>query len=143
MGFLASGKMVVARILVSLNNREGLREFLNLIDLRCTRVQILDYEGVPFYCRRCHEYDHVVKDYLKYFRRCLGHSTHEVMRQGREHQDATREFSSSSVSNSVGPPSPTPASLQDSSTTDQLESFGDALALIPTIGDEACTEHSP
>jgi hypothetical protein len=56
---------------------------------------------------------------------------------------ATREFSSSSVSNSVGTPSPTPTSLQDSSTTDQLEPVGDALALIPTVGDEACTDHSP
>jgi hypothetical protein len=50
-GFIASGEMAVARILVSLNIREGLREFLNLTDLGCTRVQILDYEGVPFRCR--------------------------------------------------------------------------------------------
>jgi hypothetical protein len=40
MSFLASGNMVVARILVSLNIREGLREFINLTDLGRTRVQI-------------------------------------------------------------------------------------------------------
>jgi hypothetical protein len=39
----------VARILISLNIQEGLQEFLNLTDLGRTRVQILDYEGVPFH----------------------------------------------------------------------------------------------
>jgi hypothetical protein len=62
MGFVESGEMSVARILVLLNIREGLKEFLNLTDLGRTRVQILDYEGVPFHCRRCHEYGHIVKD---------------------------------------------------------------------------------
>jgi hypothetical protein len=62
MGFIDSGEMVVARILVLLNIREGLKEYLNLTDLGRTRVQILDYEGVPFRCRRCHEYGHIIKD---------------------------------------------------------------------------------
>jgi hypothetical protein len=62
MGFLESREMSVARILVLINIREGLMEFLNLIDLGRTRVPILDYEGVPFRCRRCHEYGHIVKD---------------------------------------------------------------------------------
>jgi hypothetical protein len=62
MDFIDSGEMSVARILVLLNIREGLKEFLNLTYLGRTRVQILDYEGVPFRCRRCHEYGHIVKD---------------------------------------------------------------------------------
>ena len=33
MGFIDTGEMSVARILVSLNIREGLREFLNLTDM--------------------------------------------------------------------------------------------------------------
>jgi hypothetical protein len=55
--------MAVARILVLLNIREGLKEFLNLTDLGRTRVQILDYKGIPFHCRICHEYGHIIKDY--------------------------------------------------------------------------------
>jgi hypothetical protein len=62
MGFLEYGEMLVARILVLLNIREGIREFLNLTDLGRIRVQILDYEGVPFRCRRCHEYGNIVKE---------------------------------------------------------------------------------
>jgi hypothetical protein len=61
-GFLETGEMVVARILVLLNLREGLKEFLNLTDLGITRVQILAYEGIPFRCKRCHEYRHIIKD---------------------------------------------------------------------------------
>jgi len=62
MGFIESGEMSVARILVSLNIWEGLWEFLNLTNLGRTRTQILDYEGVPFQCRRYHEYGHVFMD---------------------------------------------------------------------------------
>jgi hypothetical protein len=68
MGFIESREMLVERILVLLNIREGLREFLNLADLGRTRVQILDYEGVPFQCRRCHEYGHVFMDCLNSMR---------------------------------------------------------------------------
>jgi len=62
MGFIDSGEMEVARTLVLLNISEGLKEYLNLKDLGRTTVQILDYEGVPFHYRRCHEYGHIIKD---------------------------------------------------------------------------------
>jgi hypothetical protein len=62
MGFIDSWEMAVARILILLNIREGLKEYLNLTDLERTRVQILDYEGVPFCCSRCHEYGHIIKE---------------------------------------------------------------------------------
>ena len=39
---------VSGRILVLLNIREGIREFFNMTNLGRIRVQILDYEGVPF-----------------------------------------------------------------------------------------------
>jgi hypothetical protein len=74
MSFLFSGNMTIARILVSLNIKEGLREFINLTNLGRTRVQILDYEGVPFHCRHCHEYGHVVKYCSKPFSRRHDHN---------------------------------------------------------------------
>jgi hypothetical protein len=98
---------------------------------------------MPFHCRRCHECDHVVKDCPKTFRRRSGHYTHEVRRQGREHQAANGEISSSLVSNLVGTPSPTPTTFQDSSTTDQLKSTENALTLVPKNVDEARSDHSP
>jgi hypothetical protein len=52
----------MARILVLLNIKEGLTKFLNLKYLGRTRAQMLDYEWVPFRCRRFHEYGHIVKD---------------------------------------------------------------------------------
>jgi len=32
------------------------------VDQNSTFLQCLDYEGVPFHCRRCHEYNHILKD---------------------------------------------------------------------------------
>jgi len=71
MGFIESGEMSVERILVLLNIREGIKEFLNLTYLGRTRLQILDYEGVPFHCRRWHEYEHIVKDYKSTMEECM------------------------------------------------------------------------
>jgi len=48
----------VARILVSINLREGLAEQINLIRGTESIPQILDYENVPFRCRRCYVYGH-------------------------------------------------------------------------------------
>lgn len=52
----------VARILVSLNVREGLVEDMKLSWGPYTFVQNLDYEYVPFRCRRCHAYGHPVAE---------------------------------------------------------------------------------
>jgi hypothetical protein len=50
----------VARILVNLNVREGLGEEVDLRWGRYTHTQRLDYENVPFRCRRCHQYGHLI-----------------------------------------------------------------------------------
>jgi hypothetical protein len=60
MSFIYSREMGVSRILVNLNLREGLLEYLNLISGGQSFKKKLDYEGIPFMCRRCHQYDHNV-----------------------------------------------------------------------------------
>ena len=52
----------MAQILVHLDTRDGLVEAYNLHFNDMVRVQILDYEGVPFRCRRCHEVGHLYKE---------------------------------------------------------------------------------
>jgi len=143
MGFLDTGEMSMARILVSLNIKEGLREYINLTDLGWTSVKILDYEGVPFQCRRCHEYGHIVMDCKK---SSQGHSSHhsfDVSRLIHERQEDNRGNSSSLVSNAVGTQSPTSTNLSISSTAGQHVPVGDTLALVPSLGDEACSYCSP
>jgi hypothetical protein len=64
----------VARILVSLNFREGFLGELNLISGEKSLKQILDYEGVPFRCRRCHQYGHIANECSLSFSREIGGS---------------------------------------------------------------------
>ena len=45
----------VARILVSLNIRTSCQDHISLICETKTRKQLLDYEGIPFQCHKCHE----------------------------------------------------------------------------------------
>lgn len=55
--------MAYACILVHLDTREGLVESLKLQWQGIIRLQKLDYEGVPFRCRRCHEVGNLYKDF--------------------------------------------------------------------------------
>ena len=91
MRFIDTREMSVEIIMVSLNIGEGLREFLNLTDLRRTRVQILDYEGEPFRCRRCHEYGHIVMDCKKSSRGRFGSRSSDVTRPIQERQEDNEE----------------------------------------------------
>ena len=52
----------VARILVEVNIREGLPETIDLDWGPDIITQPLDYENVPFWCRRCHAYGHPVSE---------------------------------------------------------------------------------
>ena len=53
-------EMMMARILVLLDLREGLASDVCL-DTKYGKVtQILEYEGVPFRCHRCHSDEHLV-----------------------------------------------------------------------------------
>ena len=58
LSFLETKEKKVARILVNLNIREGLAESIILEWGPDPITQILDYENVPFRCRRCHVYGH-------------------------------------------------------------------------------------
>lgn len=59
--YVQTKKRALARILVHLDTREGLEEKITLKWRHYTRIQILDYEGVSFRCRRCHKVGHVFK----------------------------------------------------------------------------------
>lgn len=60
--YVESRSRTLARILVHLDTRDGLEEKITLHWGRYARVQILDYEGVPFKCRRCHRVGHLFKE---------------------------------------------------------------------------------
>ena len=51
----------VVFILVSLNIRTNLQENLNLISGNSIKRHILDYEGIPFRCHRCHATGNLAK----------------------------------------------------------------------------------
>jgi len=65
MSFLETLEQRVARILVNINLREGLAERINLDWGPVIIPQLLDYENVPFRCRRCHEYGHPASECSK------------------------------------------------------------------------------
>ena len=52
----------VARILVSINIRNGLPGAMRINWKEYSHLQTLDYENVPFCYRRCHEYGHLAID---------------------------------------------------------------------------------
>ena len=62
LSFVETKEKKVARILVNINLREGLAESINLDWGPVIIPQILDYENVPFRCRRCHVYGHMVSE---------------------------------------------------------------------------------
>lgn len=57
--YLRTHECGVARILVSLNPREGLADAINLKYRDIEFFQILDYENLPFRCHCCHQYGHL------------------------------------------------------------------------------------
>jgi len=59
--FVQSKNRTLARILVHLDTREGLGEKITLQWGKFIKVQILNYEGVPFRCWRCHRVGHIFK----------------------------------------------------------------------------------
>lgn len=147
MGFIDSAEMSVARIMVLLNIREGLKEFHNLTHLGRTRIQILDYEGVPFYCKRCHEYGHIVKDCKSTMKeRRNNHSTSENrVDKGISASLGASTPSSGSSTRGTNPCEPAASRIVEAETSTTQE--GDTLALIPARRDvsasKACSEPIP
>jgi len=62
LSFLKTHVKQVARILVNINIREGLLETINLVWGPEVISQILDYENIPFRCRRYHAYGHPISE---------------------------------------------------------------------------------
>jgi len=60
--YIETKKKKIARILVNINVRDGLGEELDMTLGTVCHTQKLDYENVPFRCRRCHEYGHLVAE---------------------------------------------------------------------------------
>lgn len=60
--FSERGKTVFVRILVHPDTRKGLFESLLLQWRGYSRLQKLDYKGVPFRCRRCYEVGHLCNE---------------------------------------------------------------------------------
>jgi hypothetical protein len=59
----STGKMSMAHILVSLNIRKGLAEEIELSWGDKSIMKKLDYEGIPFKCRRCHKHGHNASEF--------------------------------------------------------------------------------
>jgi len=60
--YLDTRQRKMARILVNINVREGLGEEVDIVLGPFHHTQKLDYENIPFRCRRCHVYGHLVED---------------------------------------------------------------------------------
>ncbi|KAH9304260.1 hypothetical protein KI387_008664, partial [Taxus chinensis] len=55
-------QMSYARICVLMDLNQSLPQKISLAVEDETWEQVLDYENIPFRCRSCHEYGHLVKD---------------------------------------------------------------------------------
>lgn len=59
--YLTTRNRAVARILIFLDTRDGLHDTYNMFFEGMMWQQVLDYEGVPFRCRKCHEVGNLFK----------------------------------------------------------------------------------
>lgn len=60
--FHQTGMMAYARILINMDTRGGLYEHITIQWRDSARRQIIDYEGIPYRCRRCHKVGHLYRD---------------------------------------------------------------------------------
>jgi len=89
--YLDTRQRKMARILVNINVREGLGEEVDIVFGPFQHTQKLDYENIPFRCRRCHDYGHLVEDCKLPLRIIKRKVPKEVVRasQGNETQSAS------------------------------------------------------
>lgn len=57
--YQTTGMMAYARILVHLDTRGGLQEHITIQWRASSHKQLLDYEGIPYHCKRCHQVGHL------------------------------------------------------------------------------------
>lgn len=60
--YLHTGMMAYARLLINLDTRGGLQEYVTIQWMDSSRRQIIDYEGITYRCRRCHKVGHLYRD---------------------------------------------------------------------------------
>jgi hypothetical protein len=72
MSFEKTSLMTMERILVNIDIRQGLEFELEIETSSGSFIQLLDYEGVPFQCHRCHTLDHLVAQCTFPFRGMMG-----------------------------------------------------------------------
>ena len=80
--------MAYARILVHLDTRGDLQEHITLQWKTFSRQQILNYEEVPFPCKRCHKVGHLFKDYPLNKKVKEGAKGKEMRRRNHKHRVA-------------------------------------------------------
>jgi len=61
--YMDTGILAMARILVYLDTRDGLVESYRFQLGTTILWQELDYDGIPFRCRRCHKVSHLYKSF--------------------------------------------------------------------------------
>eukprot|EP01018_Ginkgo_biloba_P004985 Gb_28741 [translate_table: standard] len=98
-GFVDSNSLSVARILVSLDLREGLAKEILIQKGGFSHSQLLDYMGIPFRCRRCHKYGHLAMDCSLSFSNKVWVKKSEVEGQGFQ-----RDMNDQMMSSGVLPP---------------------------------------
>lgn len=60
--YIESRQRTLAYVLVHLDTREGLERKITLTRGKFSKIQTLDYEGIPFRCYHCYEVGHLAKD---------------------------------------------------------------------------------
>lgn len=60
MNFEATGQMTVERILVHMEFKKGFPPDIGVVTPKGRLIKLLDYEGIPFRCHKCHHYGHMV-----------------------------------------------------------------------------------
>lgn len=65
--YLTTCNRALAHIPIFLDTKDGLHDTYNMFFRGMIWQQTLDYEGVPFRCRKCHEVGHLFKDCTKLF----------------------------------------------------------------------------
>lgn len=57
-----TGMMAYARILINMDTSGGVLDYITIQWRDKQRKQIIDYEGIPYRCRRCHQVGHLYRD---------------------------------------------------------------------------------
>jgi hypothetical protein len=108
----------IARILVNLNVREGLGEEIDLSWGNYTHTQLLDYENVPFRCRRCHQYGHLVATCHLPLRTKGGTFYREKLKSSTQANNSRQVFGAEKEASLTAEPTPSTEASKDKEQKD-------------------------